>query len=156
MRYHASFYARVPLRILLTISSQNRIFYRQCLLYEERKPERSNRSEEQTNCFHSSVQPLSFYMFDRKVTNVLNIRKILFYIHSCIYLCVYVHSIFVSQFYPSYPTDGVTDSQPINYIFLRLCCHLVETLRNILCADVCIRFLAYRLFDAYFVVYINR
>lgn len=40
--------------------------------------------------------------------------------------------------------------------FLRSCCHLVETLRNILSADVCILFLAYQLFDAYFVVYINR
>lgn len=40
--------------------------------------------------------------------------------------------------------------------FLRLCCHLAETLGNILSADVRIRFLAYQLFDAYFVAYINR
>ena len=70
VRYRASFYARVPLRILLTISSQNRIFYRKCLLYEERKREHSNRSEKQTNCFHLSVEPLSFCMFDGNVTNV--------------------------------------------------------------------------------------
>lgn len=69
-------------------------------LYEERKPEHSNRSKEQTNCFYLSVQSLSISHVRQKPDQCMfkiNTRKIFLYIHLCIYFRRYVHCIFVSK-----------------------------------------------------------